>query len=83
MLQLAFFQAMAQQPVWLDPKVNNENENPDVADYFAPYREPEDTLKKQISINQNIPLSSVLYQLAVSISVENSMIITNHMPQEK
>ena len=35
MLQLAFIQAMAQQPVWLDPKVNSENEKPDVADYFA------------------------------------------------
>ena len=35
MLQVALFQAMAQQPVWLDPKVNSENEKPDVADYFA------------------------------------------------
>lgn len=25
----------SQQPVWLDPKVNSENEKPDVADYFA------------------------------------------------
>jgi len=35
MLQLALFPVMAQQPVWLDPKVNSENEKPDVADYFA------------------------------------------------
>ena len=35
MFQLALVQIMAQQPVWLDPKVNSENEKPDVADYFA------------------------------------------------
>ena len=33
--QLALIPLMAQQPVWLDPKVNSENEKPDVADYFA------------------------------------------------
>ena len=31
--------AIAQQPVWLDPNVNSENEKPDVADYFA-YENP-------------------------------------------
>ena len=34
-LQIALIPVMAQQPVWLDPKVNSENEKPDVADYFA------------------------------------------------
>ena len=34
-LQIALIPVIAQQPVWLDPKVNSENEKPDVADYFA------------------------------------------------
>ena len=34
-IQLALIPLAAQQPVWLDPKVNSENEKPDVADYFA------------------------------------------------
>ncbi len=34
-LQIALIPVMVQQPVWLDPKVNSENEKPDVADYFA------------------------------------------------
>jgi len=34
-MQFALLSALAQQPVWLDPKVNSENEKPDVADYFA------------------------------------------------
>ena len=34
-IQLALIPLTAQQPVWLDPKVNSENEKPDVADYFA------------------------------------------------
>ena len=34
-LQLMLLPVVAQQPVWLDPKVNSENEKPDVADYFA------------------------------------------------
>ena len=34
-LQFALIPMIAQQPVWLDPKVNSENEKPDVADYFA------------------------------------------------
>jgi len=34
-LQFVLLPAIAQQPVWLDPKVNSENEKPDVADYFA------------------------------------------------
>ena len=33
--QIALIPVIAQQPVWLDPKVNSENEKPDVADYFA------------------------------------------------
>ncbi len=33
--QLMLLPAIAQTPVWLDPKVNSENEKPDVADYFA------------------------------------------------
>ena len=33
--QIALIPVFAQQPVWLDPKVNSENEKPDVADYFA------------------------------------------------
>ena len=32
---LPFVCAAMGQPVWLDPKVNSENEKPDVADYFA------------------------------------------------
>lgn len=34
-IQLVLIPLTAQQPVWLDPKVNSENEKPDVADYFA------------------------------------------------
>ena len=34
-MQLALLPVIAQQPVWLDPKINSENEKPDVADYFA------------------------------------------------
>ncbi len=34
-IQFLMIQAVAQTPVWLDPKVNSENEKPDVADYFA------------------------------------------------
>ena len=34
-MQMMLLPALAQQPVWLDPKVNSENEKPDVADYFA------------------------------------------------
>ena len=34
-MQLMLLPALAQQPVWLDPNVNSENEKPDVADYFA------------------------------------------------
>ena len=34
-LQFALIPMIAQQPVWLDPKVNSENEKADVADYFA------------------------------------------------
>ena len=34
-MQLFLLPVVAQQPVWLDPKVNSENEKPDVADYFA------------------------------------------------
>ena len=34
-IQLSMIPLAAQQPVWLDPKVNSENEKPDVADYFA------------------------------------------------
>jgi len=34
-LQLMLLPVSSQQPVWLDPKVNSENEKPDVADYFA------------------------------------------------
>ena len=50
MLQLSFLQIMAQQPVWLDPKVNSENEKPDVADYFA-YEDPESALKGQKNLS--------------------------------
>ena len=39
-LQLALIEVTAQQPVWLDPKVNSVNEKPDVADCFA-YENPE------------------------------------------
>ena len=39
-MQIMLLPAMAQQPVWLDPEVNSENEKPDVADYFA-YENPE------------------------------------------
>ncbi|MBQ9386165.1 MAG: DUF4981 domain-containing protein [Bacteroidaceae bacterium] len=39
-IQLIALPIMAQTPVWLDPKVNSENEKPDVADYFA-YENPE------------------------------------------
>ncbi|MBR5706580.1 MAG: DUF4981 domain-containing protein [Bacteroidaceae bacterium] len=35
LMQLFLLPVVAQQPVWLDPKVNSENEKPDVADYFA------------------------------------------------
>lgn len=35
MVQLPLMSMMAQTQVWLDPKVNSENERPDVADYFA------------------------------------------------
>ena len=34
-LSCALLPVMAQQPVWLDPKTNSENEKPDVADFFA------------------------------------------------
>ncbi|MBR5935893.1 MAG: DUF4981 domain-containing protein [Bacteroidaceae bacterium] len=34
-MQLMLIPVFAQQPVWLDPKVNSENEKPDIADYFA------------------------------------------------
>ena len=34
-IQLIALPIMAQTPVWLDPKVNSENEIADVADYFA------------------------------------------------
>ena len=50
MLQLALFQMMAQQPVWLDPKVNSENEKPDVADYFA-YESAESAEKAEKSLS--------------------------------
>ncbi|MBR6857006.1 MAG: beta-galactosidase, partial [Bacteroidaceae bacterium] len=39
-LLLALIEVTAQQPVWLDPKVNSVNEKPDVADCFA-YENPE------------------------------------------
>jgi beta-galactosidase len=39
LMQMMLLPALAQQPVWLDPKVNSENEKPDVADYFA-YENP-------------------------------------------
>jgi beta-galactosidase len=39
-IQLIALPIMAQTPVWLDPKVNSENEIADVADYFA-YENPE------------------------------------------
>ena len=39
-IQLVLIPLTAQQPVWLDPKVNSENEIADVADYFA-YENPE------------------------------------------
>ena len=35
LVQIALIPVFSQQPVWLDPKVNSENEKPDVADYFA------------------------------------------------
>ena len=35
LMQMMLLPALAQQPVWLDPRVNSENEKPDVADYFA------------------------------------------------
>ena len=40
LMQFALIPAFSQQPVWLDPKANSENEKPDVADYFA-YENPE------------------------------------------
>lgn len=39
-IQLIALPILAQTPVWLDPKVNSENEIADVADYFA-YENPE------------------------------------------
>ena len=35
LVQMVLIPVFSQQPVWLDPKVNSENEKPDVADYFA------------------------------------------------
>jgi len=34
-MQMLLLPVYSQQPVWLDPNVNSENEKPDVADYFA------------------------------------------------
>ena len=45
-MQMVLIAVCAQQPVWLDPKVNSENEKPDVADYFA-YESPESAQKGQ------------------------------------
>lgn len=35
LVQMVLIPVFSQQPVWLDSKVNSENEKPDVADYFA------------------------------------------------
>ena len=48
--QLMLIPAMAQTPVWLDPKVNSENEKPDVADYFA-YENLESAQKGEKSLS--------------------------------
>ena len=50
-IQLFLLPVIAQQPVWLDPKVNSENEKPDVADYFAyeDLKSAEDGQKSQSS----------------------------------
>ena len=49
-LQSVLIPLIAQQPVWLDPKVNSENEKPDVADYFA-YENAESAQKGEKSLS--------------------------------
>ena len=43
-LQLVMLPVLAQQPMWLDPKVNSDNRMPRVSDYFA-YDTPEAAAK--------------------------------------
>jgi beta-galactosidase len=50
LVQIALIPVFSQQPVWLDPKVNSENEKPDVADYFA-YENLESALKGEKSLS--------------------------------
>ena len=50
LMQVFLIPAFAQQPVWLDPKVNSENEKPDVADYFA-YENAESAEKGEKSLS--------------------------------
>ena len=49
-LQFLLIPANSQTPVWLDPNVNNENEKPDVADYFA-YESLESAQKGEKSLS--------------------------------